>query len=153
MINDSIAFDFAAEIECPLDDVFAFFRDVDQHAGQPGTVVPVYDKVTPGPVGLGTRYREVVQLLPFVAGEIRAEVVCYEPPHRLGYHFSGLGMDGTLDYRFQAVTGGTRLRQHQVLRPRGVLRLLSPLIRLTFGRVAGRRLIFIKAWLEGEQGA
>jgi hypothetical protein len=58
-----------------------------------------------------------------------------------------------LDYRFQAVTGGTRLRQHQVLRPRGVLRLLSPLIRLTFGRVAGRRLIFIKAWLEGEQGA
>jgi hypothetical protein len=107
---------------------------------------------TPGPVGLGTRYREVVRLLPFVEGEIRAEVVCYEPPRRLGYHFSGLGMEGVLDYRFQVMAYGTWLEQHQVLRPRGMLRLLSPLIRVTFGRVAGRRLAVIKAWLESERG-
>ena len=152
-MSGSLAFHFAADVERPLDDVFGFFRDVDQHAGRVGTVVPVYDKLTPGPVGLGTRYREVVRVLPFVQGEIVSQVVCYEPPHKLGYRFAGLGMDGELEYRFQAVDCGTRVSQRQILRPRGLLKQLRPLIRITFGRVAGRRLVSIKALLEGDSPA
>jgi hypothetical protein len=33
-MGGSVAFCFTAEIECPLDEVFGFFRDVDRHAGQ-----------------------------------------------------------------------------------------------------------------------
>jgi uncharacterized protein YndB with AHSA1/START domain len=112
-------FELTAVINRPLEEVFAFFRDVDQHAGQKGTIVPVYDKITPGPVGVGTRYREVVQVMPFVTGEILTEVVGYEPSRRLAYRYVALGMAGELTYCFEAVKEGTRMVQRQSLRPGG----------------------------------
>lgn len=108
-------FELSAVVDRPLEEVFAFFRDVDQHAGQKGTIVPVYDKITPGPIGVGTRYREVVQLLPFVTGEILTEVTGYEPGRRLAYKSVALGMAGELTYSFEAAAGGTRVVQRQSL--------------------------------------
>lgn len=145
-------FRFTATIQRPPGQVFAFFRDIDQHAGRKGTRVPVYDKLTPGPIGLGTRYREVVQLLPLVCGEIISEITEYDEEARLGYRFSGLGMDGTLTYTFRAVDRGTYLVQEQNLHPRGVLRLFHEFIRRTFTTVAGQRLESIKALLEQDAG-
>jgi hypothetical protein len=120
-------FELSATINRPLEEVFGFFRDIDQHAGQEGTIVPVYDKITPGPVGVGTRYREVVQVMPFVTGEILTEVVGYEPGQRLAYRFVALGMVGELTYRFEAAEEGTRVVQRQSLWPGGWLRLFSPM--------------------------
>jgi hypothetical protein len=145
-------FRFSVVIAQPPSAVFAFFRDVDQHAGQEGTPVPVYDKVTPGPVGVGTRYREVVQVLPKVRGEMLSEVTCYEEGKRLGYRFSGLGMDGELEYIFEQVQGGTGVVQLQSLHPRGALRPFSWLIGKMFAAVAGQRLETIKALLEQGSG-
>ena len=142
-------FEFTVVIECPLEHVFAFFRDVDRHAGEEGTVVPVYDKITPGPVGVGTRYREVVILLPFSSGEMISEVTTFEPGQRLGYRFSGLGMDGDLMYSFEEVAEGTKVVQRQSLHPRGALKLLSPLVGRMFAAEAGSRLTNIKRLLEG----
>ena len=136
----------------PPSDVFAFFRDVDQHAGQEGTVVPVYDKITPGTVGVGTRYREVVQILPLVRGEIISEIVQYEEGSCLGYRFCGLGMEGVLAYRFEAEEGGTHVVQKQSLRPRGILRLFSGVIGKMFSTMAGQRLEDIKSLLEQGSG-
>jgi hypothetical protein len=135
----------------PRKEVFAFFRDVDQHAGQKGTRVPVYDKTTTGPVGVGTRYREVVQVLPLVRGEMLSEVTCYEEGKRLEYRFSGLGMEGELAYTFEPFDGGTRVVQEQSLHARCVLRPFGWLIGKMFAAVAGNRLEIIKAMLE--QGA
>ncbi|MDH7487977.1 MAG: SRPBCC family protein [Anaerolineae bacterium] len=143
-------FELSAVINRPLEEVFAFFRDIDQHAGQKGTIVPVYDKVTPGPVGIGTQYREVVQVMPFVTGEILTEVVGYEPGQRLAYRFVALGMAGELTYRFEAVESGTRLVQRQSLWPSGWMRLFSPLIGATFSRMIARRLAGIKSFLESK---
>jgi hypothetical protein len=141
-------FELSAIINRPLEEVFAFFRDIDQHAGQKGTIVPVYDKVTPGNVGVGTQYREVVQLNPFVTGEIRTEVVGYEPGQLLAYRFVALGMAGELTYCFEAVEGGTRLVQRQSLWPSGWMRLFSPIIGSMFSRMIARRLAGIKRFLE-----
>ena len=141
-------FRFTANIKRPREEVFAFFRDVDQHAGQKGTRVPVYDKTTPGPVGVGTRYREVVQVLPLVRGEMISEVTLFDDGECLEYRFTGLGMEGELAYTFEPVEGGTRVVQEQSLRPRGVLRLFSPLIGKMFAAVASRRLQVIKSLLE-----
>src|SRR5215212_6627293 len=68
------------------------------HAQQPrrkGSVVPVYEKAIPGPVSVGTRFREVVRLLPFLKGEVISEVTGCDPPHRFDYSFVAFGnMDG-----------------------------------------------------------
>ena len=89
-------FRFVQTIEAPVERVFAFLRDIDRVAGEPGTVVPVYDKVTPGPAGVGTRYREVIRLLPGLEAEMMSELVRFEPPRFLGYRFRGLGLSGEL---------------------------------------------------------
>jgi hypothetical protein len=141
-------FELSAVITRPLEEVFAFFRDIDQHAGQKGTIVPVYDKITPGPVGVGTRYREVVQVIPFATGEILTEVVGYEPRRRLAYRFVALGMAGELTYGFEAVEEGTRVVQRQSLWPGGWMRLFSPMIGAMFSRMIARRLAGIKTFLE-----
>ncbi len=150
MLPRKLNFDFMVDIKRPVADVFAFFRDIERHAGQPGTVVPVYDKITPGPAGIGTRYREVVQIAPLIRGEIITVVTGYEENRRLVYLFSGMGMDGELTYSFESTRLGTRVTQKQVLRPGGFLRLLAPLIQITFYRMAGRRLNEIRDLLERE---
>lgn len=141
-------FEFSITIDRPVKDVFAFFRDVDQHAGKPGTVVPIYDKLTPGSVGVGTRYREVVQVLPFIRWEVISEVVRFEPESVLTYQFSGPGMGGELQYAFCEVAAGTRVHQVQTLRPRGILRLLRPIISKMFAQAAEERLKAIRTLLE-----
>ncbi len=141
-------FELSVVINRPLEEVFAFFRDIDQYAGQKGTIVPVYDKVTPGSVGVGTQYREVVQVMPLVTGEILTEVVGYEPSQRLAYRFVALGMAGELTYCFEAVEEGTWLVQRQSLWPSGWMKLFSPIIGAMFSRMIARRLASIKSFLE-----
>lgn len=146
-------FELTTVVNCPLEKVFAFFRDVDQHAGQKGTIVPVYAKITPGPVGVGTRYREVVRVASFVTGEILTEVTGYEPGQRLAYKYVALGMAGELTYRFEGTDGGTRVTQRQSLWPGKWLKLFSPMIGAMFSRQITRRLSGIKNLLEnGAQG-
>jgi uncharacterized protein YndB with AHSA1/START domain len=145
-------FRFTALIAMPPGDVFAFFRDIDQHAGREGTRVPVYDKITPGSVGVGTRYREVVQLLPMLRGEIISEITDYVEGKRLGYRFSGLGIDGRLTYTFEAVGQGTSVVQKQSLNPRGLLRIFDATIGKMFSAMAGQRLEGIKALMEQSAG-
>ena len=141
-------FEFTAVIESPIDRVFAFLKDIDHHAGKEGTVVPVYDKITPGPVKVGTRYREVIRLLPFISGEMISEVTAFEPGCRLGYVFSGMGMDGDLVYSFRETSVGTEVVQKQRLYPRGMLKLLSPIIGRMFENAASSRLLIIKDLIE-----
>jgi hypothetical protein len=139
---------FVETIQAPIEPVFAFLRDIDRVAGQSGTVVPVYEKVSPGPAGVGTRYREVVRLLPGLHREMMSEIVRFSPPRRLGYCFHGLGLTGKLLYVLEPVEGGTRLVQMQELVPRWPWKLLSPLIGVAFNLMAGRRLPAIKRHLE-----
>ncbi|MBE0408559.1 MAG: hypothetical protein IBX69_02380 [Anaerolineales bacterium] len=76
-------FEFTTVISRPLDQVYDFFMDIDQHAGRKNSLVPVYKKITPGPVGVGTRYYEEVRLLPYVYGKVLTELISYQPDHRL----------------------------------------------------------------------
>jgi hypothetical protein len=62
------------ELSIPINrspaDVFVFLRDKDKYPQEEGSPVLVLEKTTPGPTGVGTCYREVVQMLPFYRGEI-----------------------------------------------------------------------------------
>lgn len=129
-------------------DVFAFLRDKDSYPQEPGSPVLVLDKITDGPPGLGTRYREVVQMLPLVRGEILSEVTRYEPDRYLEEQFKGAGMQGHLSYEFVLHSSGTTLIQRETLQPLGILRLVGPLIERMLYRRLRERLESIKLILE-----
>jgi uncharacterized protein YndB with AHSA1/START domain len=146
-------FEFTAVIHCPPTDVFALFRDVDQYNEHEGSPVPVLDKITDGPVGVGTRYREVVRMMPGVTMTVLSEVTGYEPERYLASEWHSNVMEGHLAYVFEPVDGGTRVVQKMTLEPKGVLRVFSPLIKAMFSRAVGRRLEEIKALLESQVSA
>ncbi|MGD8464230.1 MAG: SRPBCC family protein [Anaerolineae bacterium] len=128
--------------------VFAFLRDKDRHPQNADSPVLLLEKTTPGPTGVGTRYREVVQMLPFFRGEILSEITRFEPDRVLEEDFAGAGMEGHLAYQFLPVDGGTQLIQREKLRLTGLLRLLAPLVERMLARRLIQRLEAIKQVLE-----
>lgn len=130
-------------------DVFAFLRDKDRYPQEEGSPVLVLEKTTPGPTGVGTCYREVVQMLPFYRGEILSEITRFEPPEYLEEDFRGAGMQGHLAYQFLPEKEGTKLIQRETLDYQGLLRFCEPVIRLMLDRRLRERLEDIKAVLEG----
>jgi len=141
-------FELSIRIRRPPEDVFAFFRDKDKIRQKPGSPVLALDQTTPGPAGVGTRYTEVVQMLPFVRGEILSVVTCFEPGQCLEEDFEGAGMVGHLAYRFMPEENGTRLTQIETVRLRGPARVIEPIMGRMLSRQLWNRLEGIKAYLE-----
>jgi hypothetical protein len=102
-------FELSIHIERSPAEVFAFLRDKDRFPIEEDSPVLILEKITPGPTGVGTRYREVVQMLPFLRGEIRSVITRYDPDEYLEEDFWGSGMKGHLAYQFLLEGGGTRL--------------------------------------------
>ena len=141
-------FELSVTIDRPPSDVFAFLRDKDLYPQEPDSPVLVLEKTTSGPPALGTRYREVVQMLPFIRGEILSEITSYEPYRYLGERFQGAGMQGCLLYEFAPCGDGTKLTQRETLHPLGILRLAGPAIKRMLYRRLPERLEAIKSILE-----
>lgn len=143
----------AEEIARPAEVVFAFIRDIDR-AERPIALVPVLDKVTAGPVRVGTAYREVVRLAPLLRAEIRSVVSSFESPRVLEYTFTwrllGLRMEGELSYRLEPL-GPSRVRvaQRQTLRPQAVLRAFAGPIGRAFTARVRQRLADVRKVIEG----
>lgn len=142
-------FELSVFIKRPPADVYAFLRDKDTYPQKEGSPVLLLEKTTPGSVRVGTRYREVVQMLPFYRGEILSEITRIEPNEWLEEDFHGAGMYGHLSYQFLPEDGGTRLIQRESLHCRGLLNLFQFAVRLALGGRLRWRLDGIKAVLEG----
>lgn len=143
-------FRLSIEIDQPVSRVFEFLRDIHLHPQEEGSkvLVLVLDKITTGPVGLGTRFREVVQMLPWHQGEIISEVTLIEENKFLELTFHGGWMEGVLLYSFIDHSGGTTLKQHEYFYVLGALKIFSPLIKRILGRKLISRLVEIKNYLE-----
>ena len=137
-------FELSISINRPPADVFAFLRDKDKYPQDENSPVLVLEKTSPGPPGVGTRYREVVQMLPFIRGEIWSEITRFEPSDYLEENFEGAGMQGQLAYQFLPEGGGTKLIQRETLKYRGVLKAIEPLIKPILDRRIKERLVEIK---------
>ena len=85
------------------------------------------EKISSGPVGVGTRFHAETTTMRGKA-EMTVEITAYERPRRLGSstHLSGMDIHGTLT--FDPVTEGTRMRWLWKVEPRGLFKLMSPLI-------------------------
>ena len=144
----AVNFELTIAIDRSPADAFAFLRDIDQHAQKPGSPVLALEKITPGPVAAGTRYREVVQMLPLVRGEIRSQITRFEPPEHLAMDFAGAGMSGHLAYQILSEGAGSRLIQRETLAAHGLLKPLAPIIARMLAPRLQARLEAIKSILE-----
>jgi len=128
--------------------VFAFLCDKDIYPQEPDSPVLILEKTVPGPVGVGTRYREVVQMLPFAKGEIHSEVTRFEPWEFLAESFWGAGMQGHLEYQFLPESDGTRLIQRETVNLTWFLKPFEFFVRRMLYQRLQWRLDGIKAVLE-----
>jgi hypothetical protein len=141
-------FELSVFIKRPPADVYVFLRDKDTYPQEENSPVVLLEKTTPGPVRVGTCYREVVQMLPFCRAEILSEITRLEPNKWLEEDFQGAGMHGHLSYQFLPEEGGTRLVQRESLQCRGLLKLCRSAVRAALDGRLRERLDDIKAVLE-----
>jgi uncharacterized protein YndB with AHSA1/START domain len=117
-------------IERPVDEVFDAVAD-ERNEPRDNPDMLRTEKVTDGPIGEGTRFRSLHRGIrrPVVVSN---EIITYERPTRLVITFTmdWADVEGTLT--FEAVPAGTWMRWSWEVRPKGVYRLLTPVLpRLT----------------------
>jgi uncharacterized protein YndB with AHSA1/START domain len=116
----------------PIEEVFAVLADA-RNEPQYNPRILKAEKVTAGPIGLGTRFEQTARSIGRTSQMI-TEITEYLPPHRLSVisHSSVMRVHGT--ETFESVVGGTRSRYFWELHPTGLAVLLTPVF-----AVVGRR--------------
>jgi len=143
-------FELSISINCTQEKVFIFLRDKDQHIQESNSPVLVLDRITDLPVTVGTKYREVVKMLPFYKSEILSIITRYEPYVYLEEDFYSKGMKGHLAYQFIDNDGSTKLVQREKIFFSFPISLLNPVIKKVLNRKLLERLEEIKTELEAK---
>lgn len=103
------SFSRTIEVAQPPDAVFPWLLDADRVPRWTGNL-QAYEQIGHGPVGAGTRFREVLEL----GGSsfaVEMEVSRYEPPRGAETRFSTNGVDLVNVYALEPAGAGTRLTQ------------------------------------------
>ncbi len=145
-----IAFRGSIDIKKRPEAVFDLLANVHLVKQAEDSPVLALEMTTPGPVGLGTRYREVVQMLPFVKGEMLSEITAFGPPRVLEMEWTGPAMTGRDRYELAEIPDGTQLVHQKWTSGRGLLRLMEPFMRQALIPRLEERLVAIKRGLEEE---
>jgi hypothetical protein len=85
------------------------------------------DKITDGPVGQGTVFRSAVRAMGRLT-EMRCELTGYHRPARLASRTTMVRADIDGALTFEQAPGGTRMRWSWHVQPKGVTRMLTPVI-------------------------
>lgn len=135
-------------IERPRDEVFAAWASLDR-APEYAAAVVERRKLTPGPIGKGTRF-QAADRWPGRTVAFSVEITAFEPPERIAATWSD-PMSGGWDAIFEEVDGGTEMHFHATFSPSGLLGLLMPLLRPWVHRQTRVLLRDFKVWLESGQ--
>ena len=113
-------------INRPVEEVFDFVAD-ERNEPRYNPRMLSSELLSPGPVGLGSRFRAVMGSGPRRT-TMTTEFTGYQWPRRLALrsHLSAMEIHGSLT--FDPVPGGTRMRWSWEVAPRGLLKLVSPLV-------------------------
>lgn len=139
------------EIDRPMSEIYAFISDMENHAQEEDSKVLLVEKITHGPVEVGTRYREVVQMFPVIHVNMISEVTRFEPHECIEFAWKGGGMEGIFTYYVESQNDGARLRLHETITPRGIMVLVEPVIKRMFQSTLEKRLYGIKRVLESSK--
>ena len=125
-----ISFQNEVEIGRQIDEVFGYVADL-ENVPEWNYAIDETRKVTPGPVGEGTRYRQV-RSVPR-PGEEALEIVDYVPPSDLVVEGDLGPFRARLGYRFESSGTGTLLTNEVELTPNGPTGFLA---RVASNRIA-----------------
>jgi carbon monoxide dehydrogenase subunit G len=120
----------------PIDEAFAFVADfANSSRWDPG--VATSERMDPGPVGIGARYRLGVRMRGRVA-PMEYRVTAFEPSRRVVLSGDGSGVTAVDEIRFEpAASGtGTRIDYTADIRLNGWMRLAEPFVGGTFDKIA-----------------
>jgi uncharacterized protein YndB with AHSA1/START domain len=107
------------------------------------------EKIAEGPIGVGTRYRAETASMGRAVSMV-IEVTEYERARRLASTTHMSSMDIWYTLTFEPVLEGTQMRWSAELTPRGILRVMSPLVAFMGRRQEQRIWTGLKHVLEGE---
>lgn len=115
----------------PVEEVFDFVAD-ERNEPRYNPRMVTAEKITPGAIGVGTRFQARMQGRRPV--DMTIEFTTFERPRRLASHtrLATTNIRGSLT--FEPLEQGTRMRWRWDLQPRGALRVLGPLIGLMGAR-------------------
>lgn len=142
-------FQFTAHIAGSPREVFAVISDP-REATRFLDNITSSTKLTDGPIGAGTRFRETR-----VVGksESTADLVitAYDPDNHVAVTSEAEGITVTYHYRLTPEGGGTRVEWTCELEARGLRRMMLPMVATIMKREDGDHLQRLKAYIEGQQ--
>lgn len=133
-------------IERELADVFDFVAD-ERNEPLYNPIMEIVEQVTDGPIDVGTHFQarttsmgQPVDMVTVITG--------FERPRRIALktHMSAMEIDGSLT--FEPVDSGTRMQWSWNIEPRGVYRLMGPILAQLGGRQEARIWSQLKHYLE-----
>lgn len=110
----------------PIDAVFDYVAD-QSNEPQYNPQMMRAEKITPGPVGRGTRFRSAVASKGRTA-EMLIECTAYDRPKLLATTTTMAQADISYTLTFEPAPAGTRMRWSGQVQPKGAFRLLGPVI-------------------------
>ena len=136
-------------IDRPVHEVFDFVAD-ERNEPRCNPRICRAEKLSPGPIGRGTRFRAEAATLGRTVG-MTIQYTAYERPSRLAssIHMQAADIVGTL--RFDPVPDGTRMSWSWDVRPHGLYRLLTPVIARVGSRQEQENWGGLKRFLEARQ--
>jgi hypothetical protein len=141
------AFENTVTIQRPAGEVFAFLADF-ENIPRWNYAIEETKKASAGPVGVGTRYRQI-RSVPGRSVE-GFKVTVFEPARRLAIDGQIGPFDATISYELEAVAGATRLVNNVELDPSpAALRLIAPLAAPKIKAAVAQNLGQLKLVLEG----
>lgn len=135
------------EIRLPMRIVFAYLADLENSPAW-NYAIESTTKVTDGPVGVGTTYRQV-RTIPRRSEET-FEVTVFAPDHTLAIRGRLGPFAAVLEYRLEPNDGGTRVTNEVELRPRGVLGVIGSLASSRVRGAVAANLAELKRRLESD---
>ena len=140
------SFENTVIIRRPVEDVFAFLADFENVPKWNYAIVETR-KVSPGPVGVGTTYRQT-RSVPSRSEE-GFQVTVFEPPSRLEVQGQLGPFTARVTYVLEPTGGGTRLTNAVELGSSGLLAVAAPLATSRVKRAVAANLDTLRRLLEG----
>ncbi len=120
-----ITHEVTIHLDKPVEQVFAFLMDTTQLTTWQTNLIKI-DKITEGPLRMGSRFQEV-RRLGRRESEIQGEITAFEPNKRFETR-TLTKPQVTVSYFLEPENGGTRVKHRFVMLTSGFMRLLEPMI-------------------------
>ena len=141
-----INLDLGTLIDKPVQDVFAFVTNPNNMSKWNSAVVSM-QQITPGAVGVGTKFKNVGEMLGRrIEGEM--QVVAFEPDSKYGFQMNAGPMQVNVVLNFKTVGTGTKINLNAQGNPAGVFKLAEGVMQGRVKSMMEENLARLKSVLE-----